>query len=236
MLRKPVAPTAQQGRLAPVSSRAAPRTTVLLTGFSPFAGESINSSWEAVQALQGEQVNGYTVVCAQLPVTFDVCHEQLMDLVRENHPALVICVGQATGRRAISLERIAINIADARIADNAGAQPIDKPVVSGGQPAYFTSLPIKAMLRDLTDAGLPAEVSQTAGTFVCNHLFYGLMHDLQRRRALTGVRGGFIHLPDLAIDDNVALSLSDMQKGLRIAIASALATAQDVKLGAGTTS
>jgi len=234
MLRKSVAPTSHQGRLAPVSNRAAPRATVLLTGFAPFDGESVNSSWEAVQALQGEHISGHAVVCAQLPVTFDMSLEQLMELVREHHPALVICVGQATGRRAISLERIAINIADARIADNAGAQPIDKPVVSGGQPAYFTSLPIKAMLRDLSEAGLPAEVSQTAGTFVCNHLFYGLMHDLQRRRALTGVRGGFIHLPGLATDDAAALSLSNMQMGLRIAIASALATTQDVKLGAGT--
>lgn len=236
MLRKPVAPTSPQGRLASASHRAAPRATVLLTGFSPFDGESINSSWEAVQALQGEQISGHTVLCAQLPVAFDVSHEQLMDLVREHHPALVICVGQATGRRAISLERIAINIADARIADNAGAKPIDKPVVSGGQPAYFSTLPIKAMLRDMAEAGLPAEVSQTAGTFVCNHLFYGLMHDLQRRRALTGVRGGFIHLPSLATDDTVALSLSDMQKGLRIAITSALVTTHDVKLGAGATS
>jgi len=235
MLRKPVAPTSQQGRLASASNRVAPRATVLLTGFSPFGGETINSSWEAVQDLQGEQIGGHTVVCAQLPVTFDVSHEQLMDLVREHHPALIICVGQATGRRAISLERVAINIADARIADNAGAQPIDKPVVSGGQPAYFTGLPIKAMLRDLTEAGLPAEVSQTAGTFVCNHLFYGLMHDLQRRRGLIGVRGGFIHLPGLAPADAQPMRLLDMQKGLRIAIASALATTQDVKLGAGAT-
>ncbi len=236
MLRKPVAPTSQQGRLASAPNRGAPSATVLLTGFAPFDSDSVNSSWESVQALQGEQISGHTVVCAQLPVAFDVSHEQLMDLVREHHPALVICVGQATGRQAISLERVAINIADARIADNAGAKPIDKPVVSGGQPAYFTSLPIKAMLRDLSEAGLPAEVSQTAGTFVCNHLFYGLMHDLQRRRALIGVRGGFIHLPGLATDDTGVLSLSDMQKGLRIAIASALATTQDVKLGAGTIS
>lgn len=236
MLRKPVAPSSHQGRLASTSNRAAPSATVLLTGFAPFDGESVNSSWEAVQALQGEHISGHAIVCAQLPVTFDASHEQLMDLVREHHPALVICVGQATGRRAISLERVAINIADARIADNAGAKPIDKPVVSGGQPAYFTSLPIKAMLRDLTEAGLPAEVSQTAGTFVCNHLFYGLMHDLQRRRALIGVRGGFIHLPGLTPVDAQVMGLPDMQKGLRIAINSALATTQDVKIAAGATS
>ncbi len=236
MLRKPVAPTSQQGRLASVSHQTAPSATVLLTGFSPFGGEAVNSSWEAVQDLHNAQIAGHTIVCAQLPVTFNASHEKLMDLVREYRPALVICVGQASGRRAISLERIAINIADARIADNAGAQPIDKPVVSGGQPAYFTSLPIKAMLRDLTEAGLPAEVSQTAGTFVCNHLFYGLMHDLQRRRALIGVRGGFIHLPGLVPEDGQAMRLQDMQQGLRIAIASALATTQDVKLGAGATS
>jgi pyroglutamyl-peptidase len=235
MLRKPVAPSAQQGRLAPVSHRAPPRATVLLTGFAPFAGETLNSSWEAVQALQGEQIAGHTLVCAELPTVFYVSLEQLTNLVREYHPALVICVGQASNRRAISLERIAINIADARIPDNAGALPIDKPVVSGAQPAYFTSLPIKAMLRDLHAAGLPAEISQSAGTFVCNHLFYGLMHDLERRRSLTSVRGGFIHLPSLGGDGTPAMALQDMQQGLRIAVATALATTRDVKLAAGAT-
>ncbi|MEP6972089.1 MAG: pyroglutamyl-peptidase I [Betaproteobacteria bacterium] len=204
-----------------------------MTGFAPFDGATVNSSWEAVQALDGEQIGGHSVVCAQLPTTFYVSLEQLMELVREHHPALIVCVGQASTRRVISLERVAINVADARIPDNVGAQPIDKPVVSGGQPAYFTSLPIKAMLRDLTEAGLPAEVSQTAGTFVCNHLFYGLMHDLERRRALTGVRGGFIHLPALDGDTAQAMPLQDMQRGLRIAITSALSTTQDVKIAAG---
>ncbi len=235
MLRKPVPPSSQQGWLAPVPNRGAPQATVLLTGFAPFGGDELNSSWEAVRALDGTQIGGHTVVTAQLPTAFDVSLEQLMDLVRQHHPALIVCVGQANGRHAISLERIAINIADARIPDNRGAQPVDKPVVSGGQPAYFTGLPIKAMLRDLQQAGLAAEVSQTAGTFVCNHVFYGLMHDLQRRRALTGVRGGFIHLPGLPQDDKAAMSLDDMRAGLRIAIESALATRQDVKIGAGAT-
>ena len=208
---------------------------MLLTGFSPFGGDDTNSSWEAVQALDGELIAGHGVVAAQLPTVFNTSLEQLMDLVREHHPALVICVGQANGRRAISLERVAINVADARIADNAGAQPIDKPVVSGGQPAYFTSLPIKAILRDLTKAGLAAEVSQTAGTFVCNHVFYGLMHDLHRRRALVSVRGGFIHLPALSKNDTASMGLDEMRAGLRIAIESALTTPQDVKIGAGAT-
>ena len=235
MLRKPAASTSKPGWLAPVPNRATPRAIVLLAGFSPFGGDDSNSSWEAVQALHGERIAGHGVVAAQLPTVFNTSLEELMDLVREHHPALVICVGQANGRRVISLERVAINVADARIADNAGAQPVDKPVVSGGQPAYFTSLPIKAMLRDLTNAGLPAEVSQSAGTFVCNHVFYGLMHDLQRRRALVGVRGGFIHLPALPKDGTPSMSLEEMRTGLRIAIESALATPQDIKIGAGAT-
>jgi pyroglutamyl-peptidase len=235
MLRKPTASSSKPSWLAPVSNRGTPSPTVLLAGFAPFGGDDTNSSWEAVQALNGELIAGHGVIAAQLPTVFNTSLEQLMELVREHHPALVICVGQASGRRAISLERVAINVADARIADNAGAQPVDKPVVSGGQPAYFTSLPIKAILRDLTKAGLPAEVSQSAGTFVCNHVFYGLMHDLQRRRALVSVRGGFIHLPALPTDDAPSMRLDEMQAGLRIAIESALATPQDVKIGAGAT-
>jgi len=210
-----------------------PTSTVLLTGFSPFGGASSNVSWQVAQSMDGTEIDGHTVVAAQLPTEFDNSLECLTDLMQEHHPVLVVCLGQAGGRSAISLERVAINIADARIADNAGAQPIDKPVVSGGPPAYFTSLPIKAMLGALQQAGIAGEVSQTAGTFVCNHVFYGLMHTLERRRALQGVRGGFIHLPYLPEQGSPHMALADMQIGLRAAIACALATRQDVKLGAG---
>ncbi len=113
----------------------------------------------------------------------------------EVKPALVLCVGQAGGRAQLSLERVAINVDDARIPDNAGACPIDAAIATDGPAAYFTTLPIKAMLAALREAGFPAEVSQTAGTYVCNHVFYGLMHALRHDQSVPGVRGGFIHIP-----------------------------------------
>lgn len=233
MFRKqqPIAP--KQGRLAPVSSRPARSPTVLLTGFTPFDGADTNSSWQVAQRLDGAVVDGHTVVAALLPTEFDTSLELLTELIDRHVPALVVCLGQADGRDSISLERIAINITDARIADNAGNQPVDKPVVSGGPPAYFTSLPIKAMLKALQQAGIPGEVSQTAGTFVCNHVFYGLMHTLERRRAFPGLRGGFIHLPRLPEQGTPGMALDTMLRGLHIAIACALAMPQDVRLGAG---
>jgi pyroglutamyl-peptidase len=128
---------------------ATPLPTVLLTGFDPFGGESLNPSWQAVQSLHHKRIAGHKVVAAQLPTVFDRSLVELARLLRQHRPALVICVGQAGGRSAISLERIAINVNDARIADNAAAQPVDTPVVAGGPAAYFTSLPIKAMLLAL---------------------------------------------------------------------------------------
>ena len=234
MLRKQLPTAPKQGRLAPVSAIGQPSATILLTGFTPFGGASTNVSWLVARSLHDTEIDGHTIVSAQLPTEFDHSLECLTDLMRKHHPALVICLGQAGGRTAISLERVAINVDDARIADNAGAQPIDKPVVSGGPPAYFTGLPIKAMLQALQLEGVAAEVSQSAGTFVCNHVFYGLMHTLERRRALQGVRGGFIHLPFLPDQGTPHMALEDMQRGLRAAIACALSTRQDVKIGAGT--
>lgn len=233
MLRKQVTIAPKQGRLAPVSSRLTPKAIVLLTGFSPFGGDDTNVSCELARSLDGQVVDGHALVAAQLPTEFDSSLEVLTELLAQHHPVLVVCLGQAAGRQAISLERVAINIDDARIPDNAGNQPVDRPVVSGGPPAYFTSLPIKAMLAALRQAGIAAEVSQTAGTFVCNHVFYGLMHTLERRRAMQGVRGGFIHLPLLPAQGGPNMTLEEMQRGIHIAVACALATQQDVKLGAG---
>ena len=170
-------------------------------------------------------------VCIIPPNSFALA--RTLEYFRIPRNVLTICLGQAGGRAAISLERVAINVADARIADNAGEQPVDTPVVSGGPAAYFTGLPIKAMLQALQRAGLAVEVSQSAGTFVCNHVFYGLMHALERRRALKGVRGGFIHLPYLPGQGTPHMAFTDMQRGVQIAIGAALATLQDLKLAAG---
>lgn len=164
---------------------------VLLTGFEPFDGEASNPSWDAVRPLEGRVIAGHRIAVRCLPVAFGQALGVLRAALRRG-PALVLAVGQAGGRTAISIERIAINLDDARIADNRGAQPIDRPVVRGGPAAYFCRLPVKAMRGALRDAGIPAEISHSAGTFVCNHVFYGLMHALRHR---PHVRAGFVHIP-----------------------------------------
>ena len=209
-----------------------PRPTVLLTGFDPFGDHVLNPSWLAVQALHGRQILGHRVVAAQLPTVFDESRRVLAALIRRHKPSLVLCVGQAGGRHAISLERVAINVNDAPMADNAGAQPIDTPVVKNGPPAYFTSLPIKAMQRALRDEGIAAEISQTAGTFVCNHVFYALMHQLASGRGLKKVRGGFVHVPFLPEQGEPSMALDEMVRGLRLVVRSALSTPLDTATGA----
>jgi pyroglutamyl-peptidase len=218
----------------PVSSL--PR--VLLTGFDPFGdtGNSslpLNPSSMAVQALRGKRIGGHLVAAAQLPTVFQDSGAELIRLLALHKPALVICVGQAGGRGAISLERVAINVNDARIPDNHGGQPVDTPVVAGGPAAYFSSLPIKAMLQALQEAGVAAEVSQTAGTFVCNHVFYALMHALATRRGFKRTRGGFIHVPYLPEQGLPNMALDEVVRGLRLAVSVALAMPHDIPKGAG---
>ena len=223
----------------PTSASALPK--VLLTGFDPFGDDRdrpdpVNPSWLAVAALHGKRIGGHHVVAAQLPCVFDASITELRRLLRLHKPALVICVGQAGGRSAVSLERIAININDARIPDNLAAQPIDTPVETGGPAAYFSTLPIKAMLRALQRLGVPAEVSQTAGTFVCNHVFYGLMHALATQRGMKRVRGGFIHVPFLPQQGVPCLPLEMLVQALRQVVGTALATPRDIVSGTGTVS
>lgn len=208
--------------------------TLLLTGFAPFGGEELNPSWEAVRRLNGERLGDLPVVAAQLPTEFGAALRVLDKLLDRHRPTLVVAVGQAGGRAELSLERIAINVDDARIPDNVGRQPIDEPVVPGGPAAYFSTLPIKAMVHALRAAGFPAAVSQTAGTFVCNHVFYGLQHRLQG----TGVRGGFIHIPYLpaqAANQHGApsMALETLVAGLRLALTCAATTQADLREGGG---
>lgn len=207
--------------------------TVLVTGFDPFGGDAINSSWMAAQALHGREIAGHRVVGAQLPTVFGRSLDVLHELLRRHRPALVICCGQAGGRSALSLERVAINVADARICDNAQAQPVDMPVVPGGPAAYFTSLPIKSMLVALQRDGIDAEVSQTAGTFVCNEVFYGLMHELATRRGFKHTRGGLVHVPWLPEQGQPSMRLDEIVQGLRLAIHCALTTGTDIRKPAG---
>ena len=215
--------------------------TVLLTGFDPFGGESLNPSWLAAEALHGETIAGRRIVAVQLPTSFARGPRTLRAAIRRHTPELVVCVGQAGGRAQISLERIAINVDDARIADNDGAQPVDTPIVRGGPAAYFSTLPIKAMFAALREADLPAEISQTAGTFVCNRVFYALMHALAEDANLrVGIRGGFVHIPytpeqAAAYAGAPSLSLGIVVAGLRIMIETALSTRKDRRIAAGAT-
>lgn len=178
-------------------------TDVLLTGFAPFDGAAVNESWEAVRRaaplLQDEQL---VVEIRELPVEFDRAGSLLAVAVRDLRPRLVIAVGLAAGRTAITPERVAVNVRDARIPDNAGASPVDQPVVPDGPVGYFSTLPVKAMTAQLAADGVPGSVSQTAGTYVCNDVFYALQHLLATDADLAGIRGGFVHVPSADVVDS----------------------------------
>ena len=206
--------------------------SVLVTGFDPFGGSPVNPSWDAVHALHGREIDGHRIVGGEIPTVFGASLQRLEALLEEHQPRLVLLTGQAGGRGAISLERVAINVNDARIPDNVGAKPIDVPIVPDGPAAYFTKLPIKAMLRALLDGGVRAEVSQTAGTFVCNQTFYGLMHLLAQPR-WAGGRGGLVHVPWLPEQGQPSMRLDELVRGLEIAIACALETHRDIRIEAG---
>ena len=211
--------------------------TVLLTGFEPFNKASINPAWEAVRALEGWSGAGFRVEVRQLPCVFIEAGRSLAGLVDELHPDIVIAVGQAGGRAEISVERVAINIDDASILDNAGQQPVDRTIAEDGPAAYFSTLPIKAMVAAMRGKGLQAGVSQTAGTFVCNHVFYGLMH----HTAGKPVKAGFIHVPFLPEqaeerpDDPPCMALDDIILGIMTAVDTAVNVERDeVHVGGAT--
>lgn len=215
---------------------------VLVTGFDPFGTDDLNPSWVVAQALHGRQIARHRIVAAQLPTVFGLSAQRLAALLRQHRPALVVCLGLAAGRSAMSLERVAINVNDARIPDNRGAQPVDGPVVEGGPSAYFSGLPVKAMLQAMREAGVAAELSNSAGTFVCNHVFYALMHQLATRRGWSRTRGGFIHLPCLPEQMAVqgvatSMALADMVRGMQAGIRAALGhtAARDLAAAEGTT-
>lgn len=206
--------------------------TVLLTGFEPFDQDTLNPSWEAVRLLDETLINDdVRIIARQLPCVFSQAPAHLHALIERFTPQMVIAVGLGPGRSDIALERVAINLIDARIPDNQGEQPIDIPVAAEGPTAYFSTLPIKAMVAALRAAGIPATVSHTAGTFVCNQVFYSLQHTL----AGSTVRSGFMHVPllteqvALAASAQPSMSQETLVKGLRVAVSAALNTLHDVR-------
>lgn len=202
---------------------------VLLSGFAPFDGAATNESWEAVrEAVPALVARGVDAEAVELPVEFGTASERLEEAVRGLRPRLVVAVGLAAGRTAITPERVAINIRDARIPDNAGASPVDEPVVPGAPVGRFSTLPVKAMVAALTADGVPAAVSQTAGTYVCNDVFYALQHLLATDPALEGIRGGFVHVPSADVVDSPAAA-----RALVRMVEVALSTEADVRLAGG---
>jgi len=211
------------------------RASILVTGFEPFGGDSLNPSQRIAEALAGTEIDGARVHAEVLPCVFGASIAALHEALEQVRPAITLCLGQAAGRDGLSIERVAINVDDARIPDNAGASPIDVPIVRDGPSAHFATLPIKAIVANLQRAGFTASVSQTAGTFVCNHVFYALLHRLRGTEA----RGGFLHVPLLpeqvrAESPAPSMPLDRMVQGVRLALAVSLRERADLRTSGGT--
>ncbi|MBR6570679.1 MAG: pyroglutamyl-peptidase I [Clostridia bacterium] len=191
---------------------------LLITGFDPFGGENINPAWEAVKRLP-DTVGDWKLTKLEIPTVYGVAAEKVLVQANDLQPDVILCIGQAGGRKAITPEMVGINLRHARIADNAGNQPQDEPVAANGPAAYFATVPVRRMTQAIEDAGLPAAVSYSAGTFVCNDTLYALLHHY----AGTPVRAGFVHvpfLPEQAKEGVPSMALEDIVRGLTIMIES----------------
>lgn len=210
---------------------------ILITGFDPFGGESVNPALEAVKAMKDE-IAGAQIVKLEIPTVFNKSIAKVREAMDREKPDVVLSIGQAGGRFAICPERVAINISDGRIADNEGYQPIDEPIFADGAPAYFTTLPVKAMVEAIKAKGIPAELSNTAGTYVCNHVMYGVLYHINKD--FPGVRGGFIHVPFIpqqvvAKKNMPAMALADITAALEAAVEAIVANDTDIHVVGGAT-
>ncbi len=206
--------------------------TLLLTGFEPFDGATENPSADVVRALRGHRLGGAQIEGAVLSCCFGLSLRELRAALRLHRPDVVVALGVAQGRDAITPERIAVNLDDARMPDNAGYAPIETRIVARGPAAYWSTLPVKAIVRDLGHGGIPARLSMTAGTYVCNHVFYGLMHAVRGRPT----RAGFIHVPailDPAQPLSGGLPLAEIERGVKIALRTILRRRHDLDEGRG---
>ncbi|MER5806001.1 pyroglutamyl-peptidase I [Streptomyces mirabilis] len=218
-------------------------TKILVTGFEPFEGSETNPSWLAAELLSAEPPSpGLEVTAVQLSCVLGKVADELRAAVAVHEPDLVLALGQAGGRPDLTVERVAINVDDARIPDNAGQTPIDVPIVPDGPGSYFASLPVKACVAASRRAGIPASVSQAAGTFVCNHVFYALAHLIAT--AQPELRGGFVHVPyaphqvtalGAAGAGKPSMSVRDMVTGLTAMLEDAVVTTADIRESGGAT-
>lgn len=208
---------------------------ILLTAFDPFGNETINPALEAVKKVNPDHIDA-EIVKLEVPTVFHKAIDVVADKIRSEQPDVVLAIGQAGGRFEITPERVAINQDDARIEDNEGNQPIDVPIFEDGQAAYFASVPIKAMVEAVRAAGVPASVSNSAGTFVCNHLMYGILYTLAKE--LPEARGGFVHVPFIPEQvvnkaNQPSMALKDITKGIEACLQAIVKYDQDIKKEGG---
>lgn len=209
---------------------------ILLTAFDPFGGEPVNPAQEAVEAV-ADVVAGAEIVKCVVPTVFYKSVEVVHEAMKREKPDVTFCIGQAGGRIGLTPERVAINLNDARIKDNEGNQPLDTPIFEDGKTAYFTTLPVKAMVEEIKKAGVPASVSYTAGTFVCNHLMYGVLYNISKE--FPEMKGGFMHVPYLHEQvlnkaNTPSLSKEDIVKGIEAALKAIVENSNDIAKAGGT--
>lgn len=209
---------------------------ILVTGFDPFGGEAINPAIESVKRLP-EEIAGAKIVKLEIPTVIHRSLAVIKEAIQKENPDMILSIGQAGGRNEISVERVGINVDDCRIPDNDGNQPIDQKIYADGPDAYFVNLPIKAMVKAMQTAGIPASVSNTAGTFICNHVTYGVRYMIEKEFA--GKRSGFIHIPYLPGQAATkkampSMDLSTIVEGLTKAIEAMVEHEEDVVITGGT--
>jgi pyroglutamyl-peptidase len=203
---------------------------ILITAFEPFGEDTINPAREAIKQLK-DKISDADIIKLTVPTVFRKAIETVYKVMSSEQPDVVLCIGQAGGRCELTPERIAINVDDARIKDNDGNQPLDQPIFTDGPAAYFSNLPVKAMVKYILDGGIPSSLSNTAGTFVCNHLMYGVLYYIHKE--FPSMRGGFVHVPFIPSQvinrsSTPSMSLSDIVKGLELAITAIIENAEDI--------
>ncbi|MBO1265126.1 pyroglutamyl-peptidase I [Proteiniclasticum sp. SCR006] len=204
---------------------------ILVTAFDPFGGESINPALEAVKLMK-DTIEGAEIVKLEIPTVFRKSIDKTREAIEKENPDVVLCVGQAGGRFEVTPERVAINVDDARIPDNENNQPIDVPIYEDGEPAYFSTLPVKAMVEAIRSEGLPSSLSNSAGTFVCNHIMYGVLYTIDKMGK--DIRAGFVHVP--FIPQQVArrpapapsMSMEDIARALEAAVSAIVKNEEDI--------
>ena len=203
---------------------------ILITGFDPFGGEPVNPALEAVKLMKDE-IAGAKIIKLEIPTVFRKSVEKIHEMMKAEQPDVVLSIGQAGGRFGVTPERVAINVDDARIKDNEGNQPVDTPILTDGEAAYFSNLPVKAMVEAIKNKGLPSTLSNSAGTFVCNHVMYGVLYYIHKE--FPNVRGGFIHVPfitdQVVTKPNVAsMALADITEALEAAVEAIVKNQKDI--------